>query len=168
MIKLDDTHKDYFVNDPEENAGTGTTQDGKVIDFSQGGTTPMPKPKRGRKVLWWTIAVCVAVLAVVFYLRYCSPYVEDARMTGFVTKVEKRGMIFKTYEADFISEAALTDTTRVYSHDVSFSVDNPEVIARLQQMQGTGRTVTVVYETYYATLPWRGESKSVITEILNQ
>lgn len=166
-MKLDDSHNDYFVNNTDD--GTPAA-DPRVIDFSAGGGEPeAPQPRQWyrRRWVWWTAAVLVAVMAVAFYLRYCNPYVTDARMTGFVTKVEKRGIIFKTYEADFISEAALTDTTRVYSHNVSFSVDDPAVVARLQTMQGSGRPVTVVYETYYATLPWRGASKNVIISILD-
>lgn len=170
-MKLDDSHNDYFVDRGED---TPASTDPKVIDFGpgQGGAEPEPSSRPHhwwrRKWVWWTASVLVAVMAVAFYLRFCNPYVTDARMTGFVTGVEKRGIIFKTYEADFISEAALTDTTRVYSHNVSFSVDEPAVVARLQSLQGSGRPVTVVYETYYATLPWRGASKNVIISILDK
>ncbi|MCM1484229.1 MAG: hypothetical protein NC043_07820 [Muribaculaceae bacterium] len=181
MIRLDDTHPDYFVSDSstpqnasERSPEAGTLQaGGPVIDFtsSHSGNCPPGEPRhprhRWRKVLIWTAVVALAVLGVVFYLRYCNPYVTDARVTGFVTRVEKRGIVFKTYEADFISESALTDTTRVYSHNLSFSVSNPSIIARLQQNQGTGRPLTIVCETYYATLPWRGASKNVITSIID-
>lgn len=120
---------------------------------------------RFRRVILWTVAIVAVLLAVTVYIRYFNPYVTDSRVTGYVTNVERRGIIFKTYEGEMISEASLTDTTRIYSRDFLFSVDDPLLARELQKYQGTGRPLTLVCKKYYGTLPWRGASRNVVTAV---
>lgn len=109
------------------------------------------------------VVVVVAALSVAFYIRYVNPYADNARTAGYVTNVERRGIFFKTFEGEMISEQALTDTTRVYSRDFSFSVDNDSLAQLIQSYQGSGRKVEVTCKRFYGTLPWRGASKNVVT-----
>lgn len=180
-MKLDDTHPDYFVDDGTDADATtrpaqeeaprtisfadSTSADGarQPADTAQPAAPQRPARRRWKRFLWWTAAILIVVLGVAVYFRYFSPYIEDGRMKCYVINVEKRGMVFKTYEADVVSEQALTDTVRLYSRDISFSVPDERLARELQNVQGTGRMVTVTYETYNATVPWRGASKSVIT-----
>lgn len=160
---LDDDKPDYFLadNTPEEE----NEQPGRPTISFEEPEKPRHKHSRWKRVLVWMGVLCVVVLGVAFWLRYENPYATDCRVSGYVTNVEKRGLVFKTYEADVVSEQALTDTTRVYSHNLSFSVENPEMVRRLQAMQGTGKPVQIVYRKYYGTLPWRGASKYVIEQV---
>ena len=48
------------------------------------------------------------------------------------------------------------------------TVADDALARRLQTLQGTGRPVTVSYERFYGTLPWRGGSTSVITGIVSE
>jgi hypothetical protein len=166
---IDDDKPDYFVQESDNYQEVTTPAGGgRTIEFAE--TEPVPAhmsaaPRRRHKWLVWVVVICVVILGVAFYLRYLSPYATDCRMVGYVVAVEKRGILFKTYEADMISESALTDTTRVYSHNMDFSVDNPSVVVELQRCQGTGRPVRIVYEKYYGTLPWRGASKNMVTAV---
>lgn len=178
-MKLDDSHPDYFLSDgtaetPEASAASDS--DPRKITFDDTPSDPgkqhgEPKPasteepkrrSRLRRFVAWFIAAVAVVLCIAVYFRYFSPIVEDARMNCYIINVEKRGVLFKTYEADVVSEQSMTDTTRVYSRDLSFSVDDPQLARELQSAQGTGRLITVEYVTYSATVPWRGASKSVI------
>lgn len=178
-MKLDDTHPDYYLDDDEPQSGN--TSDSRTIRFDnspadtqQGPTGPAgdgtpPKPRhRWRRPLIWTSLIVVAVLAIVIWLRYFNPIATDQRMRCYIIKVERRGMLMRTFEADVVSESALTDTARLYSREQSLSVASPDLAYRLQEMQGTGRPVTIGYVTYQATVPWRGASRSVITSIDNQ
>lgn len=160
---LDDDKPDYFI--AESSAADEVGQPERpTISFDDAGE-PKRKHSRWKRVPVWMAVVCAVVLGAAFWLRYVSPYATDCRVTGYVTSVEKRGLVFKTYEADVVSEQALTDTTRVYSHNLSFSVENPETVRKLQSMQGTGKPVQIVYKKYYGTLPWRGASKYVIEQV---
>lgn len=121
-----------------------------------------------RRALAWILTIAIVGLGLTFYLRYFNPYATDARLTGCVLSVEKRGVFFKTYEAEIVTRDALADTSRVYTRERSMTVGSDEVARKLQALQGTGRPVTVSYERFYGTLPWRGSSTSVITGIVSE
>ncbi len=111
----------------------------------------------------WFFSIVIVALAATIYIRYFTPYVTDSRMTGYITNVERRGIFFKTFEGEMISETALTDTTRVYTRDFVFSIPDDSVARAMQSLQGSGRPVRVTYERFYGTLPWRGASTCIVT-----
>lgn len=121
--------------------------------------------RRRRRRLAWFFIIVFAVLAVAFYIRYFVPYTSDTLTTGYITLVEKRGIFFKTFEGEMISESVLADTSKVYSRDFYFSIPNDSLGRLVQSYQGTGKRVTVTTQKYFGTVPWRGSQKSVITNI---
>lgn len=171
-----DRFKDIPIDEP-----TTTPEDNGKIEFNdadarQVGSTPLgepstkdeptPQKRHGtRRFFAWFFLILGIVLGAAFYLRYLNPYVTDATVRGYVNRIERRGIIFKTYELEMVSDAALDDTRKVYTRDCSFSVDNDSIVAKLQKLQGTGERVVVTYETFYGTLPWRGASNSVVTAV---
>lgn len=163
---IDDNKPDYFTDEgtPDE---VRPDQVRPTISFAQEETPAPPRHAHGawKRVLWGTVVCGVLILGVAFWLRYVNPYATECRVKGYVTAVEKRGIIFKTYEVDVVSEAALTDTARIYSHNLSFSLADPALVNHLQRMQGTGKPVTLRYKKYFGTLPWRGASKNVIDQV---
>lgn len=155
---------DYF----EESATSSHPVDPK--DSSDKNSAPSKKrPKKGSGATgfwaWFIFALILAAVSTV-WIRYFNPYVTDARVTGYITSIEKRGIIFKTYEGEMMSESALADTTRIYTRNFDFSLTNQDVVEKLQQFQGTGKPVTLVYERYYGTLPWRGSQPVIVTDVL--
>lgn len=113
--------------------------------------------------VWILGGVIVVGLVIGCWIRFFSPYVEDATQFGYVEGIEKRGMIFKTYEGTLIPYKELMDTTRVYSRDFVFSVADSKTAANLKQALLDVKPIRVTYKKYYATVPWRGASKIVVT-----
>lgn len=185
-MKFDDSDKDYFLHDFTEE---GDSADRQTVqrqipqtdaDSSTGGQTsphfdftsaeseatqgaPQP-PRRKKHRRGWVIFFLVVFLALAatVWVRYFVPYVTESQVTGYVTLVEKRGIIFRTFEAEMVSEDQLANTGRVYSRDIYFSIPDDSLARRLQQYQGTGQPVTVTCKKYYGTLPWRGASNTVM------
>lgn len=179
-MKLDDTHPDYFTDSDNDNQNSspdtarkitfeGSPVEGDATGSDKPGTNPsVHRNHRMRKVLAWVILVALLALGVFVWMRYYNPFVVEARMKCYVLAVEKRGLIFKTYEVDVVSEAALTDTARIYSKEEDLSVPSEELASELMKTQGTGRPVVLQYKTYNGALPWRGASKSVVTAIISE
>lgn len=126
--------------------------------------------KPSRRVQWriWIWAGIAAVaLGVIWgiYSRVFNPYIEDATQYGYVEGVEKRGEVFKTFEGVLLPYKNLMDSTRVYEGDVVFSTSDPTVAARLKQMQFANRPVRITYKQYKSVMPWRGDSKIIVTAV---
>lgn len=122
------------------------------------------RPRRPLK-LYLIIGLIAVVAVVLLWWRYFNPYIEEASQYGYIDHVEKRGLVFKTFEATIIPYKNIMDSTRVYDGDFVFSVPDDEVGKQLRKFQDSGIPVRVNYEIYHATLPWRGDSKIVVTEV---
>ncbi|WP_302574430.1 hypothetical protein [uncultured Duncaniella sp.] len=126
---------------------------------------PIKKRRRARRRLIWFFLIVAIVLSVAFYIRYYVPYTSDTKTTGYITLVERRGLFFKTYEGEMISESHLNDTSQIYSRDFYFSIPNDSLGRLIQSYQGTGQKVTLTTQKYYGTLPWRGSQRIVVTGV---
>lgn len=114
--------------------------------------------------VWLLCGLAVVGLVVGCWIRFFSAYVEDATQYGYVENIEKRGMIFKTYEGTLIPYRELMDTTRIYNRDFVFSVDDQKTATKIKQAMYGSKPVRVTYKKYYATVPWRGANKIVVTD----
>ena len=149
---------------------TDRSENARSFSFDErGGSEPQaPAPRkrhRGRKVLLWFIFIVLLVGGGAFWVRYLNPYTQDTLTTGYITNVEKRGIFFKTYEGEMVSENVALDSARVYQRDLHFSIPSPELARELQSLQGTGRKVTITTEKSYGVLPWRGASNVIVTNV---
>lgn len=114
---------------------------------------------------WYTILVCIVVLFVAFWLRYIHPSATDMVQTGYITNIEKRGLIFHTGEGGMAVQMNYADSARMYERNFNFSVTNPKVYQELQNLKDSGRLVTVHYKTFGGSLPWRGSSTNIVTSV---
>ena len=122
--------------------------------------------RRRRHILLGSAGFLALALAVAVGLRYFVPYATESRVRGFVTNVERRGLLFKTFEGEMITNEMLTDTTRIYQRSVTFSVPDDSLARELQQRQSTGRPVILLTKRYHGSLPWRGASTTIVTDII--
>ncbi len=187
-MKIIDDSEDYFLHDFSEQETSGgpkpdETEAGQPADDTEprqpernfefggddapaGGDEPPAPPRRRsrwRRTLWWIGLVLLAVLAGAFYIRYFVPHTTESKIRGFVTNVEKRGIVCKTFEGEMISESKLADKERVYQRDVVFSIPDDSLGRALQAVQGTGRPVEITVKRYYGTIPWRGGTNTIVT-----
>lgn len=161
-MKLIEENEDYFLHNFDE-----TPEETPSAPEPQPPTPPAPaRPPRRHTRVWLRVClILVLILAAAFYIRYYMPYVTDSKIRGYVTNVEKRGLFFRTFEGEMISEAQLVDTARVYQRDVTLSLPDDSLGRVLQSWQGTGRPVVVTVRRYYGTLPWRGATNTIVTDI---
>lgn len=168
---INDDQPDNYLNSEEIEAARHEGDNPGEIKFTSddtvdenGATVAAPRRRRRRRYFAVFIVIVVAALAVAGYLRYFNPYITDAQATGYVTGVECRGFVFKTFEGELIP-AAPANVEGVYSRDFKFSVENDSLARRLQEYQAARMPVTLLYERYPATVPWRGASTVVVTGV---
>lgn len=124
---------------------------------------------RGARRSWnfWLALIGFGIIAGFFfamYIRYFSPYEEQIVQYGYVEKITKRGVVFKTFEGVFLPYKAINDTIEPYPGDLIITAKNDHVAAELLKLQIGNLPARIIMERYHATVPWRGESEWVVTQ----
>lgn len=127
--------------------------------------TPAPY-NRGKQFIWLAAAVAVVCAILIgFYIYLFTPKVSEAVQYGYVENVQKEGAFFHTYEGVILPYKSLMDTVRPYEGDFNFSTRDVHIAAELKRRQGRGVPVKVEYKVYRQSLPWRGNTKVVVTAV---
>lgn len=174
----DEDYPDYFIDDTPEQPSQPTSApqpDPRVIRFDapQPAAQPQPqvivtKPKPGCTIGATMVTILFAALvigALVGYFRYLSPCVEHAETTATIVSIETRGTLFKTIEAEVMSDRELDCIHDPKASPQQVTIATDELAERLKRYQLSGQPITLVYKRYHATLPWRGESTTVVTDL---
>lgn len=126
----------------------------------------VPSPYRRNRMLW-TAAGILAIVAIFFftYLYFFTPEVDEAEEYGYVEHIRREGTFFKSYEGRILPYKAVKDTLRPYENDFVFSTKDIEIAKKLRAEQASGHPVRVRYEVYRHSLPWRGNTRILVTSV---
>jgi hypothetical protein len=103
--------------------------------------------------------VLVLVLAFSIYWFFYNSYSKGER-TGVLIKITYKGNVFKTNEGEmWLSCRQMTNPEKFY-----FSVVSDSVSTLLKNLQD--ECVQLTYTQYRASLPWRGDTKYIVTGVV--
>ncbi len=121
--------------------------------------------KKG-KVIAIIATILVLALAVFIYFRFFFVYSSGVN-AGDINYFQRQGVVFKTYEGKMIQSGfkSVSGTARLQSNEFKFSVTDKELADTL--MRCSGKHVELRWKRYMGTLPWRGASQYVATELLS-
>jgi hypothetical protein len=123
----------------------------------------LPGKKGGfRKFLWRFFLITLLVLGFLFYWYYFNVY-SDGERTGLLTKISRKGNVFKTYEGEVLIGNFQQAPNVMVPEKFNFSVKNKKLADTLMKLQG--KVISLKYSQYRRTLPWRGESGYVVTDL---
>ena len=116
-----------------------------------------------------TIVIITAVLALTLFIffRFCFVYSSGVN-AGDINYFQREGIVFKTYEGKMIQsgfKSTEKGVTGLHSNEFKFSVTDKAVADSL--MRCSGKHVELRWKRYLGTLPWRGNSQYIATEILS-
>ncbi|HEV7783463.1 MAG TPA: hypothetical protein VGO58_19450 [Chitinophagaceae bacterium] len=101
----------------------------------------------------------LVILAFSIYWFFFNKYGNGER-TGVMVKITHKGNIFKTDEGElWLSCRQVTNPEKFY-----FSVINDSVALVLKNLQD--ECVQLSYTQYRASLPWRGDTKYIVTGVV--
>lgn len=119
---------------------------------------PKQKISRFRKFTRTLIAIAAASLIFCIYWFYFNKY-GDGERTGILVKITRKGNLFKTHEGElWLSCRQVTNPEKFY-----FSVVNDSIAFVLKELQDD--CVQLTYKQYRGSLPWRGDTKYIVTEV---
>ena len=167
----DDDDRDFFsgpdIPDPpkkKEKAPALKPEDPDYWDQDESEWEHLIPRRRLPLWVWIASSAVIILLGIAFYLRFFSPYREAATQYGYVESIETRGTVFKTIEGVLLPYKNIMDTTRVYERDFNFTVKDKKVAAQIYSAMTKNRPIRVTYKEYAATIPWRGDSKIIVTD----
>jgi hypothetical protein len=101
----------------------------------------------------------VLLLAFLVYWFYFNVY-SDGERKGTLIKITHKGNVFKTDEG----EMWLSCRNTINAEKFFFSVTNDSIAIVLKNLQD--ECVQLTYIQYRAVLPWRGDSKYIVTGVV--
>lgn len=123
--------------------------------------TPAPK-KSFRKFL--IISLASLVLGIWLFIFICGWAYSEGTRSGILTKVSRKGYVFKTYEGElYVGGFSQGDGTIIPASVFYFSVTDDKVYHKLDSLQG--RKVVLTYKQVYKNFFWQGESDYFIHDV---
>lgn len=115
------------------------------------------------------IASLTVVLALTLFVYFHFFFVYSSGVNaGDLNYFQRQGVVFKTYEGKMIQsgfKATGNTTGALRSNEFKFSVTDKTVAEQL--MRCSGKHVELKWNRYMGTLPWRGQSQYVVSEVLS-
>lgn len=100
----------------------------------------------------------LAILGVIF-IAGCGVTTRDAEHTGYITAVEKNGLIWPTGRVYVKSELSS-------SQEDAYCVEDENVYKLLKEKSIKKENVTLIYKSEAIVAPWRcGEDSAIVTGI---
>lgn len=105
------------------------------------------------------IVIALCVLFALFSSIGCTvPYSEGQR-TGNVVKFSLKGIIWKTWEGELQLGGAAAISPE---NNFQFTVEEMAMVNEIREALHANKTVTLHYEQYFITPPWKGETNYFI------
>lgn len=116
-----------------------------------------------------TIISSIAVLLLGLFIFFHFFFVYSTGVNaGDLNYFQEEGIVFKTYEGKMIQSGFKSvgkSTEGLHSNKLKFSVTDQQVADTL--MRASGKHVELRWKRYLGTLPWRGNSQYVVTEVMS-
>ncbi len=106
----------------------------------------------------------LAILAGVGYYLFASMVYSDGSRTGQLIKISEKGYVFKTYEGSLsLGGISVQDDKTNIGSIWEFSVLDEAVFQKMLSLRG--KKVVVQYEEKYRVIPWKGDTKYLISGV---
>lgn len=120
-------------------------------------------------VLGWIkrFFVAISILAIVgvgAYLWVCNWTYSEGTRAGYLIKISKKGVVFKTYEGQLNLGGFQSDESTGLAGNIwNFSVYKDAIYEEMQRNEGS--KVVLHYRQKYKAMPWQGKTDYFIYKI---
>ncbi len=129
----------------------------------EAGNTPVA-PKKNKFKKFAVITVLVLIFIWFIYYFICGLTYSEGTRSGILTKVSKKGYIFKTFEGD-INVGGLTqgDGTIMPASIFKFSLRDEHIYSQLQSKEG--KKVILHYKQVMKNFFWQGDTDYFVYQV---
>ncbi len=110
------------------------------------------------------ISALIVIVGFLLYYFICGFTYSEGSRSGILTKISKKGYVFKTYEGEinigglYQNNSTIVPTTIFY-----FSVQDKKIYYDLQQAEG--KRVIVYYKQVFKNFFWQGDTDYFVYQI---
>lgn len=125
-------------------------------------TTPKPKKNKLKRFL----LIFTLSLIVIWFIYYfiCGLAYSEGTRSGILTKVSKKGYVFKTYEGELNVGGFVDGNGTIMPNSIfKFSVTNESIYKKLQDKEG--KKVILHYKQVIKNFFWQGDTDYFIQEV---
>lgn len=113
---------------------------------------------------FFLLVLVLAIVGVGGYLWVCNWTYSDGTRAGYLIKISRKGVVWKTYEGQLNLGGFRQDEGDGLSGNIwEFSVWDDEVYKKLQEHEG--EKVILHYKQKYKAMPWQGKTDYFIKEV---
>ena len=118
-----------------------------------------------KKFTRWFVFILIVGLILLGYWKYFYTY-SDGYRSGLLQKLSHKGNVFKTYEGELVQRSIVsTNNVGIASEKFYFSVTIDSVAKAMENFEG--KNVRLHYKEKNGTLPWRGDSRYIVDQVLS-
>ena len=121
--------------------------------------------RSNKKRIFLALGTLIVLLILIFVIRdrYFRVY-QESNIKGRIADVSLRGSIFKTYEGKLLSYDVVSEGN-VREKEFEFTVGDDSLAHTLGTLKQTPIAVQLNYKEYKSSVPWRGETKYIVTSV---
>ncbi len=112
------------------------------------------------KYVFMTTVVLLLIFVGLGWWFFFNPK-SDGTRTVYLVKISHKGNVFKTYEGEALVSIGASPQTSITADKFIYSVTSPALYDSLTKYEG--QKLTLEYQQYRKTLPWRGDSEYIVT-----
>lgn len=118
------------------------------------------------KYIWITLVAVFIFLGGFIWYKYFFVFGEGVK-SGYLNYAVYKGNVFKTYEGKLIQQGfgGNPRTGNLTSYEFEFSIEDEAVFKKLEN--NSGKYFDLHYKEYHGTLPWRGNTKYIVDQVIN-
>lgn len=115
-----------------------------------------------KRIFWSFIILSILYSCFILFANY-----SEGTRTGYVTKISRKGYIFKTYEGELnFGFFGGTANQGVPADNVwYFSVINSKIAEQVEQASKSGHKVTLYYKQKYVKISFRGDTEYLVYKV---
>lgn len=111
-----------------------------------------------------TILILVIIVGTIGFFWVSTWTYSEGSRSGQLIKVTKKGVVFKTHEAQLNMGGLRTKNTDGLEGNIwDFSIIGEAVVEKLNALEG--RHVKVTYKERYNSMPWIGKTNYIATDV---
>lgn len=116
-----------------------------------------------KKLRIFLIILLVLILGIAYKVFF--GYYSDGERAGTISKLSRRGYVFKTFEGVLNEGGYSGETGTLTPRYWDFSCKLDSVTPKLQKALKTGERITLKYHEKIFTFPWNGDTKYFVVDV---